>query len=399
MRTLPVWLLIGALWGLFRPSTAGFASDIPAHTPEALTLVSLNLALREDVDRIVSELEAIGADRADVLLLQEVARREDRPDVATALAARLGLHAAFCQAYRLGDGLVFGQATLSRHPIDDARALELKQFAFAFRDTDRMALAATLHTPGGRVRTYNVHLDTRINLSQRLEQIDAVVGDIGSTGDPVVVGGDFNTNNHRWLFHTIPLPFLHRQGRGLERFMQTIGFQSAFDGAPTHDALRMRLDWVFLRGLRASVASVHPVEMSDHHALVVTLVRPGAGQARPDFSGTWTVVAEPGDEAAGTPDLAVTQTADRLVVEQMSVGRAPVLNRIVYRLDGAEMPQRVNRAEIVTRASWDGATLVTAVTGPSADWRDTWSLEGDRLVIVTTAPGRTLTIRRAYRKR
>jgi endonuclease/exonuclease/phosphatase family metal-dependent hydrolase len=398
MTRLPVWIVTGLV--LLWPPAAGIAHDVQAGAPPgSLTLVSLNLALREDVHRIVRELEAVGADRADVMLLQEVAQRGDSPDVATQLAERLELHAVYREAWRRGDGLAFGQATLARHPIDAARAIELKQFDFAFRDKDRMALAATLDTPAGRVRTYNVHLDTRINLSQRLEQIDAVVEDIRSTTDPVIVGGDFNTNNNRWLFHTIPLPFFHRQARGLERFMEAFGFQSALDGRPTHDALRMRLDWVFLKGLEAWDASVRPVEMSDHHALVVSVVRPGATQARPDFSGTWTVVASPGDEAAGTPDLTVMQTADRLVVEQMGVGRESVLIRIVYRLDGTEMPQTVNRTEIVTRAAWDGPRLVTAVTGASADWRDTWSIEADRLVIVTTTPGRALTIRRTYQKR
>jgi endonuclease/exonuclease/phosphatase (EEP) superfamily protein YafD len=102
-----------------------------------------------------------------------------------------------------------------------------------------------------------------------------VVDDIASTGDPVIVGGDFNTNNNWWFLHTIPLPWLHRQGRGLERYMETLGFHSAFDGTPTHDALRMRLDWVFLKGLRAAEASIHPLDMSDHHALLVS-VAPGA---------------------------------------------------------------------------------------------------------------------------
>ncbi|MDH4065064.1 MAG: hypothetical protein OEW19_11740 [Acidobacteriota bacterium] len=55
--------------------------------------------------------------------------------------------------------------------------------------------------------------------------------------------------------------------------MEGIGFRSVFErGRPTHDTLRMQLDWVFLRGLQALAASIEPVRMSDHHALIVSLV-------------------------------------------------------------------------------------------------------------------------------
>jgi endonuclease/exonuclease/phosphatase family metal-dependent hydrolase len=269
MKKLSICLVLG----LLLPSAAGLARESPARPQvDGLTVVSLNVALREDIDLIVSELEAAGAARADVMLLQEVMQRDGNPDVAAQLAARLGLRSVYREAFRLDDTRAFGQATLSRYPIDDVRELELKQFDFAFRDKHRIALAATLDTPGGRVRTYNMHLDTRINVNDRLEQISAVVDDMATFEEPVIIGGDFNTNNNRWFFHTIPLPWLHRQGRGLERYMETLGFHSAFDGTPTHDALRMRLDWVFLRGLQAATASIHPLDMSDHHALVVSVV-------------------------------------------------------------------------------------------------------------------------------
>jgi endonuclease/exonuclease/phosphatase family metal-dependent hydrolase len=272
MKKLVFCLLVAVVWpvitGRAQPSPAAGATD-------RLTVVSLNLALRENLDRIVSELGDVGALEADVMLLQEVAQRGDGPDTATALADRLGMHAVYRQAFRLSDDLAFGQATLSRYPMSDARVLALKQFTFAFRDKDRMALAATVATPIGGVRTYNMHLDTRINLADRIEQIAPVVEEAAASSGPVIIGGDFNTNNHRWFFHTVPLPWLHRQGRGLERYMEGVGFVSAFDGTPTHDALRMRLDWVFLRGFDTSATAIVPLEMSDHHALIVSVV-PGA---------------------------------------------------------------------------------------------------------------------------
>lgn len=258
-------------------SGAGHATDEPArHTtpPDALTVVSLNLALGEDVDRIASELAGTGiAEAADVILLQEVARRDPGPDIATLLGERLGLESLYQEAFALDDDRSSGLALLSRYPQRDPRVLALKPFNLAFRSRNRIALGAVLDTPAGPVHVFNVHLDTRLNIKPRLEQLGSVAHDVTSLAGPAIVGGDFNTNDNRWLFHTIPLPFFGKQTSGLMRFMEGWGFRSAFmRGMPTHDALGMQLDWVFLRGLQASSGSIQPVQVSDHHALIVSVV-------------------------------------------------------------------------------------------------------------------------------
>ena len=66
---------------------------------------------------------------------------------------------------------------------------------------------------------------------------------------PLIIAGDFNTYEHYWLLHAIPLPFLGRQGTALERDMAQHGLVSALARGATHDAPSMRLDRVFLRGL------------------------------------------------------------------------------------------------------------------------------------------------------
>jgi endonuclease/exonuclease/phosphatase family metal-dependent hydrolase len=245
-----------------------------AHQAGALTVVSLNLAMREDVDRIAEEfLELEGAPTADIILLQEVVQRGDHPDVARQLAQRLGLHSTYRRAFHLHGDRSIGLALISRYPVRGERVFDLKPFALSFRSRTRIATGAVVDTPSGAVHVYNLHLDTRINLRERLEQLEAVAREVAAIDGPVVVGGDFNTNNNHWLFHTIPVPFIGRQSAGLQRFMEASGFHSAFAlGSPTHDALRMQLDWLFLRGLHASTTSIQPVRMSDHHALVASLV-------------------------------------------------------------------------------------------------------------------------------
>jgi len=253
---------------------SGLAQDMAAAAPGSaspLTVVSLNLEMREDVGRIVNGIREIGADAADVLVLQEVVQVEGAPDIGSQIAGSLGLDAAYQSSFKIDGGRNVGLATLSRFPIAHSRALPLKRFSLIFRSRERSALAVTLDTPSGPLTTYNVHLDTRINGGDRVDQVADIVKDMEAAPGRALVAGDFNTNENLWLFHTIPLPFLGRQGSGLERYMASHGLRSAFERGATHDTLRMRLDWMFLRDLQPIARAIHPMDISDHHALVVTM--------------------------------------------------------------------------------------------------------------------------------
>jgi len=263
-------------------AAAPLASDRSAALEEedGLTAVSLNLAQRDDVDQIADELSAHGAGGADLFLLQEVVKRDGEADVAERLGQRLGLQSVFGQAFTNGRGQAVGLAILTRQPPIETRLLQLKRFDLGFRTRSRIALGVRVDTAAGPLHVFNVHLDTRINTRQRLDQLTAVTEELGALDGPAIVGGDFNTNDNRWVFHAIPLPFLGRQRGGVVRFMARSGFHSAFQrGEATHDFLGMQLDWLFLRGLRAGLTSIQPLQLSDHHALIASLSRPGLPQS------------------------------------------------------------------------------------------------------------------------
>jgi hypothetical protein len=114
--------------------------------------------------------------------------------------------------------------------------------------------------------------------------------------------------------------------------------------------------------------------------------------ARTDFSGKWVLVSDP----AAT--LTVTQTADTLIAEEPGGPRSPSPVRMVYKLDGSEHTQTVSRNEIVTKAVWDGAKLVTTITSANANWKDTWAIENGQLSITTSIPDRTMTMSRVFRR-
>lgn len=273
-RRLAIWVAL-ALLVVPGPGRATQAPELPAGPhPDSLTVVSLNLAMREDVDQVAAELSATGiAQSADVLLLQEVLHRKPFGDVAAQLGERLGFESVYREAFAIDDERSSGLAILSQYPHRDTRVLNLRRFDLAFRSRSRIALGAAVETPTGPVHLFNVHLDTRINLKPRLDQLESVAREVASLTGPAIVGGDFNTNNNWWLASAIPLPFISRQAAGLLRFMEGRGFRSAFErGRPTPDALGMQLDWLFLRGLQATTGSIRPMQVSDHHALVVSVV-------------------------------------------------------------------------------------------------------------------------------
>jgi hypothetical protein len=125
-------------------------------------------------------------------------------------------------------------------------------------------------------------------------------------------------------------------------------------------------------------------------------------QPKPDFSGKWKLVPEPGAAAPPAaplmppqPDLTISQTADTITTEEPAAGRTV---SVTYKLDGTDMKQVINRADVVTKASWDGDALVTLVTGPAVNWKAVWRLANGRLTIDTTTPGRTLSATKTYEK-
>jgi hypothetical protein len=127
--------------------------------------------------------------------------------------------------------------------------------------------------------------------------------------------------------------------------------------------------------------------------LAVPFVRDTSAQAKPDFSGTWTLVSSTAGDAAAYPGRAtdlmfgieavVTQNATTVTITPTGSGKS---DRFVFGLDGSESRNTYKESSsrtwaLVSRAKWDGDTLVivtivetvTAVDGasPAVVFRDT----------------------------
>jgi endonuclease/exonuclease/phosphatase (EEP) superfamily protein YafD len=235
----------------------------------------LNLASKPAAGAILEQIGPGGPlAGADFYLLQEVFHVAGQPSVADELAAKLSLHSFFSPSHPGPAGCEIGLAILSRHPLSTREALPLPRFNLTFRSRTRLAQYAVADTPEGQIHLFNVHLDTRINLADRMTQLDPVLQAIEKVNGPVLLGGDFNTNPMRWIAGFLPLPARHSQARGTVDYLAARGFGSALPlGITTHDVPGLQLDWVFTRGLQVLGADIRPMHLSDHHALQVNLDR------------------------------------------------------------------------------------------------------------------------------
>jgi endonuclease/exonuclease/phosphatase family metal-dependent hydrolase len=264
--------------GWQRPEVQTSAKSPPA--PVRLRVVSFNV---ERADHFVRLAQAIQGNvellGADVLLLQEVESHPDEPrSRARALAARLGYEShVYAPARQLDGGGTHGLAILSRFPIRRVEVMQLPYYDLHISSTRRIALSVTLDIDGTPLRVINVHLDTRININQRLRQIEPVVA---LTEGALVMGGDFNTNPFAWVQRTVPLPPANsiaalNQAEALDRYMRANGFSTptAGLGSTTNmTLLEMRLDAIYCRRVKAVDARVErDVDVSDHLPLWIDL--------------------------------------------------------------------------------------------------------------------------------
>jgi endonuclease/exonuclease/phosphatase family metal-dependent hydrolase len=258
---------------------AATQSDAPALAPlpasgQVLLVASLNLAMSTSPATIAAEIGRLPALRdADVLLLQEVVRTpKDEPSIAEQLALRLGRVATFVSP----DGTTtrMGLAILTRTALRDVRQHALKPQNLIFRSRKRCALAGTVDSVVGPVRVINLHLDTRINPGERLNQLAPVLEDAQAFRGPAVIGGDFNTNDMQWVSNVVPVLFPGWQASRVRALMQSRGFQTPFvTRRATFDHLGMQLDWIYTNRLKASGSGIQPIDFSDHHAVWAQLTR------------------------------------------------------------------------------------------------------------------------------
>jgi endonuclease/exonuclease/phosphatase family metal-dependent hydrolase len=251
--------------------TASLATAVQtAKNPDTFAVASLNMAGRSRIADVLMEWTDQRA--LDVLLLQEVGEESnDGARFANELAERLGFHVAYAPANRLGDtSSTQGLAIVSRYPLNDVRVDPLKFKSLRFNSKCRIALSATVATSSGPVRLVNVHLDTRLNSQDRVEQLAPVFDPLNGTSGAQIIGGDMNTANIRWYRSLYPVPLLEKQVAAVRALFTQNGFDSPFMSTPpTFKFLGfpLKLDWLYLKHLKPIEYDVDHVRFSDHRGI------------------------------------------------------------------------------------------------------------------------------------
>jgi len=275
---LAAWPTLGAACGEPMIYSGITSRENPVGSTQ-LQVVSLNLAREERLEKILHDLkQAESLANTDVWLLQEAVERRPSDRTIADLATSLKLNYVFVPVDFLdGGNLASGLAILSRYPILDRRVIPLAHHDLKFHIRCRIALQVTIAGPSQPVTFYNVHLDSRITLKQRISQVMPVIEEASFINGPVVVAGDFNTADVRWLWNLLPIPYAEKQSSPLRKIFRERGFTSPLDGMrSTFDApgFPLHLDWIFPRGLDPISAGVETIDFSDHNAAWARLKMP-----------------------------------------------------------------------------------------------------------------------------
>lgn len=173
--------------------------DDPASHPELLEgrlrVATWNLWWRfgpweERLPRIIDELRRV---HADVVALQEV-WAADGTSSADVIADALGLERVLATDLEMSPGVEFGNAVLSRWPIEGSEVRRLP--AGDADDERRLVLRADVAGPNGPVQVFSTHLNWRFDQSAvrqlQVELIAEFVQDSRPRTYPPIVCGDFN---------------------------------------------------------------------------------------------------------------------------------------------------------------------------------------------------------------
>ena len=212
--------------------------------------------------------EEIG--QASILALQEVDRKKLRTrnvNTAKQIANALGFNYAWAAPppAKVGDEEETGVALMSKYPMSNVQRIVLPHEGPGNRR--RVALGASVKVGGTDLRVYSVHGETRIPVSQKVEQMNAVIKDLDRypPGTHAIVMGDLNTWEPESHSKTIKL-------FSGANFTTPFGSQTTFQRKVLFVPIDLRLDWVWLRNLQAVSHGINrKITISDHFPLWVTI--------------------------------------------------------------------------------------------------------------------------------
>ena len=210
--------------------------------------------------------------QADIIFFQEIEHHHaEAMPRAEAIAKELGMHFSYAPARPVKDLGTHGIATFSRYPLDDNKILKLPKYNMVFHSYQRIALISTAVIAGKRVTLCNIHLDSRLNPTQRIAQLDfALQRLIKNHPGPIIFGGDLNTIPMLLAGKMVPV-FYANQFKLIHEHMSDRGFVYSCEKkryTMKKGLLRMSLDHIYTNTLPIVSSGVEQkVFASDHKPL------------------------------------------------------------------------------------------------------------------------------------
>lgn len=240
------------------------------NAPAEIKVVSYNIRWRggEELRELIKLFEddgEIGA--AAILGLQEVDRNKKRTgnlNTAKLIAEELGKHYAWAAPPTPNENMEeeTGVAILSSYPLADVNRIVLPHPGPGGRK--RVAVGATITVAGAPLRVYSVHSENRISVEKKIDQTKAVLKDLARypTDMRAIILGDLNTWEPNSVRKTAAL-------FAAENFTTPFpNGKSTFLRVVLVVPIRLKLDWIWLRGLETTSHGIDKkVDLSDHWPL------------------------------------------------------------------------------------------------------------------------------------
>ena len=274
------WIATDLLEGTMSAELGG-APPLRSSTPgsgDSIRVVTYNIDMGRDPETVAVELLANEAlQQADVWLLQEEEWYPNESATrASRLAAGLGMGWLYVPSKQKGDG-THGLAIVSRFPIESSEMMWLPN---PDNWQPRIAVRAEIVVGSVRLPIVDLHLETRINIRDRILHIRPAIIDLP---EQVIIAGDMNTNPYLWEEGSFPILPAGQivdtdQAPLLDDYMRQLGFDTpaANVGATEiHLGVESRLDAIFTRGLEVSEATVERgITASDHFPVWADITLP-----------------------------------------------------------------------------------------------------------------------------
>jgi endonuclease/exonuclease/phosphatase family metal-dependent hydrolase len=264
------WIDVESVTGQLASEMGGStrALPIPMGAGDVFRVVSFNVEMGGDAELLATQIHANAAiANASLFLIQEQERYpEEGMSRARRLAQQLDLGYVYVPG-RIKKTGTHGLSMMSRFPIENIDVMMLPR---TDGGTQRIAISADVVIGETRLRVVNVHLETHINITERIVHFRPAVIELPQQ---VLVAGDVNTNPYLWEDGSVPLVPTAQivdtdQAPLLDDYMRAIGFDTpAADIGPTERMLGVesRLDAIYTRGLNVTKAIVErSVGGSDH---------------------------------------------------------------------------------------------------------------------------------------